>query len=66
MVFTTGSEIYFGAGRFNPGTPEGDRLLAHELTHTIQQTGGRRARSGDTYDAGRARHTLQMRRSFFC
>ena len=42
LAFTTGSDIYFGGGRFNPGTPEGDRLLAHELTHTIQQTGGRR------------------------
>jgi outer membrane protein OmpA-like peptidoglycan-associated protein len=37
LAFTTGADIYFGAGRFNPGTPEGDRLLAHELTHTIQQ-----------------------------
>jgi hypothetical protein len=40
-AFTIGSDIHFGAGRFQPGTPQGDRLLAHELTHTIQQTGGR-------------------------
>jgi len=38
LAFTTGSDIYFGSGRFNPGTPEGDRLLAHELTHVVQQT----------------------------
>ena len=41
LAFTTGSDIYFGADRFSPGTATGDRLLAHELTHTIQQTGGR-------------------------
>jgi hypothetical protein len=36
-AFTSGQDIFFAPGRFNPGTPEGDRLLAHELTHTIQQ-----------------------------
>lgn len=41
LAFATGSDIHFGAGQFQPGTPEGDRLLAHELTHTVQQTGGR-------------------------
>jgi hypothetical protein len=41
LAFATGSDIHFASGRFQPGTPDGDRLLAHELTHTIQQTGGR-------------------------
>ena len=41
LAFATGSDIYFASERFQPGTPHGDRLLAHELTHTIQQTGGR-------------------------
>jgi hypothetical protein len=40
-AFTHGKDIYVGEGRYNPGTDAGDRLLAHELTHTIQQTGGR-------------------------
>ena len=35
-AFTTGSEIHFGAGEFAPGTKEGDRLIAHELTHAVQ------------------------------
>jgi hypothetical protein len=48
LAFTTGSDIYFGAGRFSPGTAPGDRLLAHELTHTIQQTGGRRLASASS------------------
>ena len=37
QAFTSGSDIYFNQGRFNPGTAQGDALLAHELTHTIQQ-----------------------------
>ena len=36
-AFTRGRDIYFGKGRFRPGTREGDHLLAHELTHTVQQ-----------------------------
>lgn len=38
-AFTHGSHIYFGAGRFSPASDDGKRLLAHELTHTIQQQG---------------------------
>ena len=36
-AFTVGRDVYFAAGQFQPGTPEGDHLLAHELTHTVQQ-----------------------------
>src|SRR5690349_18628048 len=32
-AFTAGRDIAFGAGRYAPGTSEGDRLLAHELAH---------------------------------
>lgn len=39
-AFTHGNDIHFGAGEFNPNTSAGKHLLAHELTHTIQQTGG--------------------------
>jgi Domain of unknown function (DUF4157) len=39
-AYTIGRDIVFGAGQYAPGTAEGDRLLAHELTHTIQQAGG--------------------------
>jgi hypothetical protein len=35
-AFATGTDIHFGAGEFAPGTKEGDRLLAHELAHTVQ------------------------------
>ena len=36
-AFTIGQDIHFGANRFHPDTPVGQRLLAHELTHTVQQ-----------------------------
>lgn len=36
-AFTIGRDIFFGAGRFQPQTSAGRRLLAHELTHTVQQ-----------------------------
>ena len=38
-AFTSGSDIFFADGQFHPGTTDGDRLLAHELTHVVQQTG---------------------------
>jgi hypothetical protein len=40
QAFTHGSDIYFGAGKYNPGSTAGKRLVAHELTHTVQQGGG--------------------------
>jgi hypothetical protein len=36
-AFTVGCDIAFGTGRYAPGTSEGKRLLAHELTHVVQQ-----------------------------
>jgi hypothetical protein len=39
-AFTYGQSIHFGHGRFAPESGEGQRLLAHELVHTIQQAGG--------------------------
>ena len=36
-AFTFGNHIFFNTGQYQPQTPEGLELLAHELTHTIQQ-----------------------------
>jgi hypothetical protein len=36
-AFTYGRDIFFNTGQYAPQTPEGMELLAHELTHTIQQ-----------------------------
>jgi hypothetical protein len=50
-AFTAGHDVVFDQGEFRPGTAEGDRLLAHELTHVVQNGGEaatiRRLVSGD-------------------
>ncbi|MDD5267124.1 MAG: DUF4157 domain-containing protein [Methylococcales bacterium] len=45
-AYTVGREIVFGAGRFAPETREGRRLIAHELTHVVQQSGSNEIRLG--------------------
>ena len=36
-AFTTGQDIFFRSGAYQPGSTEGNKLLAHELTHVVQQ-----------------------------
>lgn len=51
-AFTVGSDVHFGAGEFAPGTKEGDRLLAHELTHVVQgQQAGIQRKAQDEHDS---------------
>jgi hypothetical protein len=38
-AYTVGADVVFGAGLYRPGTAAGDRLIAHELTHVVQQQG---------------------------
>ena len=38
-AFTVGSDIVFGSGEYSPASKDGQKLLAHELTHVVQQTG---------------------------
>lgn len=38
-AFTVGVDVVFGRDQFAPDTPKGRRLLAHELTHVVQQRG---------------------------
>ena len=40
IAFTRGNDIYFRSAAYDPTSPEGKRLLAHELTHVIQQRPG--------------------------
>jgi len=39
-AFTTGKDIYFKDGAYDPGSSGGQELLAHELTHVVQQGSG--------------------------
>ena len=38
-AFATGNDVYFAKGEYNPGSADGDRLIAHELAHVVQQRG---------------------------
>ena len=56
-AFTVGRDMFFGQGEFRPGTTEGQRLIAHEATHTVQQRGGSGAVTEDpaSYEEGQGR-----------
>jgi hypothetical protein len=40
QAFTVGNELVFNEGKYNPSSPEGQRTIAHELTHVVQQRSG--------------------------
>jgi Domain of unknown function (DUF4157) len=68
QAFTRGNHVYFNEGKYSPNSSSGKELLAHELTHTIQQTGGsklqRRVAGTDCCCSGctpSAQPTLQRR-----
>jgi Domain of unknown function (DUF4157) len=55
VAYTVGRDVVFGEGMYAPGTSEGKRLLAHELTHVVQQEtfsdlGGYTLKVGSTND----------------
>ena len=49
-AFTVGNHMAFGSGEYQPGTPLGDGLIAHELTHVEQQKRARSESSNATRD----------------
>jgi hypothetical protein len=40
-AFTKGTDIHFAPGQYDPSSPRGERILAHELAHVVQQRAGR-------------------------
>lgn len=55
LAFTVGNDIAFAPGQYQPGSASGRELLAHELTHTIQQSGGvQRVQRDEAPDASAA------------
>lgn len=50
-AFAIGNDLYFGRDRFHPEATEGQRLLAHELAHVVQQRGGDEWLQRDSEDA---------------
>ena len=59
-AFAVGRDVVFGAGAYAPDTPAGQRLIAHELTHVIQQ-GASRSPSGRA-SSDQAAETLVVQR----
>ncbi len=43
-AFTTGNDVFFRQGEYNPQSRGGQELIAHELTHVVQQGGVQRKR----------------------
>ncbi|MEG4318615.1 MULTISPECIES: DUF4157 domain-containing protein [unclassified Microcoleus] len=43
LAYTVGKHVVFGTGQYMPKTPAGQKLIAHELAHTIQQRAGNSA-----------------------
>jgi len=44
-AFTSGQDVFFRANEYSPGSDSGRELIAHELTHVVQQTGGQKVQS---------------------
>ncbi|UCC86430.1 MAG: DUF4157 domain-containing protein [Anaerolineales bacterium] len=59
QAFTHGQDIYMSAGQYRPGSEAGKRLLAHELTHVVQQTGRAPASRQSGAVQARSPRTLQ-------
>lgn len=51
QAFARGSELHFAPGRYQPHTPAGKELLAHELAHLVQQADGSAGAEGQGKDA---------------
>ena len=56
LAYTVGHNVVFGRGQYAPGSSAGRRLLAHELTHVVQQSGQ------TTSDAGISRSPIRLQR----
>ena len=52
-AFTTGTDIFFRDGEYSPGSDGGNKLIAHELTHVVQQTGRKHGEESSTKRNGR-------------
>ncbi len=52
LAYTTGNNIVFNHNQFQPGTTNGDKLIAHELTHVVQQNANGLQRKIQKQDAG--------------
>lgn len=59
QAYTVGQDIVFGKGKLAASTREGQKLLAHELAHVIQQTSGNQAPTADKLTIDEEADTLE-------
>jgi hypothetical protein len=59
LAYTVGRDVVFGAGQYAPESSAGRKLMAHELTHTIQQTSGIQSVQGNP-DKIIVQHSLEQ------
>ncbi|NEO84783.1 MAG: DUF4157 domain-containing protein [Spirulina sp. SIO3F2] len=62
-AFTTGPDIFFKRGEYNPGSRSGQELIAHELTHTVQQGAVVRRKPSQEKTVAELEEVLQPKRS---
>jgi Domain of unknown function (DUF4157)/ADP-ribosyltransferase exoenzyme len=62
-AFTTGQDVFFRQGAFDPSSRSGQELLAHELTHVVQQNGGNVMRSVEREGAVGSRNRTNNKRN---
>lgn len=63
QAFTHGQDVYFNQGKFSPDSTEGKRLLAHELTHVVQQGKEVKRQVQQSTDEERTRYLRQLQGS---
>jgi hypothetical protein len=59
IALAQGRDLHFAPGHYRPGTPDGDALIGHELTHVVQQRRGQVAGSGGGAQAITRDHLLE-------
>jgi hypothetical protein len=64
LAYTVGQDIHFASGQFDPNSPRGQRLIAHEVAHTVQQQGAgtTEVSSGLTVSQPGERHEVEADR----
>ncbi|WP_432810468.1 eCIS core domain-containing protein [Pantanalinema sp. GBBB05] len=59
-AFTTGQDIFFRGGAYNPGSRDGQELIAHELTHVVQQQQSKIQRQDTALETAKKRHIADI------
>ncbi len=63
LAYTVGQNVVFAENQYQPGSASGQRLLAHELTHVIQQTGPSNLMANDIGPSAGAHSSVLQRQN---